>query len=225
MSGRGVGLLPAERESHGHGIRAGWEPDRCHRRRKALQTRLFSIRSRGDLRSSWPDGSLAGFSGYDRLFAGIPVRDLRGMKTSRRSSAPNPATKHADLQGLYGSDGTRTRDLRRDRPVLLVPGCPGICGDLPLQQAFSALAFRALPGVGGSVRRPPAGCARDAVVVSLGNERHKCGMVASTASSSGRIGTCAFGAALHLHCSNCARPLPAKPRATDLVAARGEAHT
>src|SRR5215218_2994168 len=116
--GRGVGLLPAERESHGHGIRAGWEPDRCQRRRKALQTLLFSIRSRGDLRSSWPDRSLAGISGYDRLCAGIPVRDLRGMKTSRRSSAPNPATKHADLQRLYGSDGTRTRDLRRDRPVL-----------------------------------------------------------------------------------------------------------
>jgi hypothetical protein len=23
---------------------------------------------------------------------------------------------------FYGSDGTRTRDLRRDRPVLVVPG-------------------------------------------------------------------------------------------------------
>jgi hypothetical protein len=27
----------------------------------------------------------------------------------------------ADLQGVYGSDGTRTRDLRRDRPVMALP--------------------------------------------------------------------------------------------------------
>jgi hypothetical protein len=25
--------------------------------------------------------------------------------------------KHGDLQRVYGSDGTRTRDLRRDRPA------------------------------------------------------------------------------------------------------------
>jgi len=31
--------------------------------------------------------------------------------------------KESDLQDVfYGSDGTRTRDLRRDRPVLVVPG-------------------------------------------------------------------------------------------------------
>jgi hypothetical protein len=34
---------------------------------------------------------------------------------SWRSIAPESATKHADLQAVfYGSDGTRTRDLRRD---------------------------------------------------------------------------------------------------------------
>jgi hypothetical protein len=43
-------------------------------------------------------------------------RDVRGMKRGRRSFAPIPATKAANLQVLYGSDGTRTRDLRRDRP-------------------------------------------------------------------------------------------------------------
>jgi hypothetical protein len=36
---------------------------------------------------------------------------------SRRSIAPDRATREADFQGLYGSDGTRTRDLRRDRHV------------------------------------------------------------------------------------------------------------
>jgi hypothetical protein len=29
---------------------------------------------------------------------------------------------YADLQDFYGSDGTRTRDLRRDSPVMVVPG-------------------------------------------------------------------------------------------------------
>ena len=47
----------------------------------------------------------------------------RDRLESRRLFAPNEATKDPDLQGVfYGSDGTRTRDLRRDRPVLVVPG-------------------------------------------------------------------------------------------------------
>ncbi len=41
------------------------------------------------------------------------ARDERG----RQSIAPSLATKDSDLQVLYGSDGTRTRDLRRDRLV------------------------------------------------------------------------------------------------------------
>ena len=159
--GCGVGL-PAERESHGHGIRAGWEPDRCQRRRKALQARLFSIRSRGDLRSSWRDGSLAGIRGYDRLCAGIPVRDLRGMKTSRRSCAPNPATKHADLQVLYGSDGTRTATsgvtvrswrLRAERGLAGIGGYsrafrPWACGDSGDLRELPAPSCRMSAGCG-----------------------------------------------------------------------------
>jgi hypothetical protein len=39
------------------------------------------------------------------------------MKRDRRSFAPERTTIHVDLQGFYGSDGTRTRDLRRDRPA------------------------------------------------------------------------------------------------------------
>jgi hypothetical protein len=48
----------------------------------------------------------------------IRGRDMRGMTKGRRSFAPDSATKDAHLQVLYGSDGTRTRDLRRDRPVI-----------------------------------------------------------------------------------------------------------
>jgi hypothetical protein len=39
------------------------------------------------------------------------------MKRSRRSFCAEPATENADLQDFSGSDGTRTRDLRRDRPA------------------------------------------------------------------------------------------------------------
>ena len=64
-----------------------------------------------------------GISGFRRLHAAIfrliLARDLRGMKRSGRSLCQIhiPA-----LQDFYGSDGTRTRDLRRDRPILVLPG-------------------------------------------------------------------------------------------------------
>ena len=41
------------------------------------------------------------------------------METGRRSFVLNRRQKDAVLQGVYGSDGTRTRDLRRDRPAFL----------------------------------------------------------------------------------------------------------
>jgi len=43
------------------------------------------------------------------------VRDRRGIHGSPRSFMPTRTTKDTELQVLYGSDGTRTRDLRRDR--------------------------------------------------------------------------------------------------------------
>src|SRR6266540_856518 len=45
-----------------------------------------------------------------------------GSEEGRRSFTSSRATKPADLQDIYsGSDGTRTRDLRRDRPVKAQP--------------------------------------------------------------------------------------------------------
>jgi hypothetical protein len=49
---------------------------------------------------------LAGITGYDPLQSVIRGRDERGMAGSRRSFAPVKATEYADLQGVYGSDGT-----------------------------------------------------------------------------------------------------------------------
>jgi hypothetical protein len=66
--------------------------------------------------------TVAGITGFDRLQLGIRGRDERGIAGSRRSLAPRRTLKLAELQVFYGSDGTRTRDLRRDRPVLALAG-------------------------------------------------------------------------------------------------------
>jgi len=87
---------------------------------------------------------------------------------SRRSFTPILATKHANLQDVFsGSDGTRTRDLRRDRPVLPLADWAGIGGDSPREQGVSLLAWRGLPGAGGNLRGPRAGPARDASLPEL----------------------------------------------------------
>ena len=91
---------------------------------------------------------------------------------SRRSHAPMLATKDPSLQDLfYGSDGTRTRDLRRDRPVLVSPGWAGIGGDRLGEQGISLMILRGLPGSGGSFRRPPAGCTRDEMLSNIATPR------------------------------------------------------
>src|SRR3954470_3464516 len=58
-----------------------------------------------DRRLFRPAAQLAGITGSDRLPAGIPVRDVRGMKTGRRSFAPTPATKEAICRYLAGATG------------------------------------------------------------------------------------------------------------------------
>ena len=70
-----------------------------------------------------------------------------------------------------GSDGTRTRDLRRDRPVLVVPGWAAIGGDYRRARDFSPGGLRGLAGARRSFRRPPAGCTRDGCIASTVNKR------------------------------------------------------
>jgi hypothetical protein len=48
---------------------------------------------------------------------------------------------------------------------MVVPGCPGVGGDLPLQRGFPAAGLRGSPTPCGSFRRPRAGSARDDIVV------------------------------------------------------------
>jgi len=77
-------------------------------------------------RPRWPVIRFAGLSGYNPLPAGIPVRDVRGTKKRSAvvcASLGNKTCQFAGiLQRIHGSDGTRTRDLRRDRPVMALAG-------------------------------------------------------------------------------------------------------
>jgi hypothetical protein len=111
---------------------------RSPRSTKPLQTRSIGIPLAEDGRRCGRSSSLRGLpapGGSERLF---PARDERGMKRSRRSFAPSPATKRSPLQGFYGSDGTRTRDLRRDRPVMVLPDWAGVGGDLRRSRSITA---------------------------------------------------------------------------------------
>jgi hypothetical protein len=85
-------------------------------------------------------------------------RRSRGIGTSSRE------TRAEQGEERDGSDGTRTRDLRRDRPVMALQGSAGIGGDSRREQGLSTLAFRGLAGVGDGLREPRAGSARDAAL-------------------------------------------------------------
>jgi hypothetical protein len=102
--------------------RCGMAADRVSRPAESLEIRAFPTSQPSDVRRCGQSSALRGFAAPGGLGWLFPVRDERGMKRSRRSFASRATAKDADLQVLYGSDGTRTRDLRRDRPVMAVPG-------------------------------------------------------------------------------------------------------
>jgi hypothetical protein len=124
---------------------------------RRVRAALCSSRPEGWCTSRCPPHS--GITGYKRLAAGIPGKSRAGCarKRSRRSSTPSSVTKIAICRYFTGSDGTRTRDLRRDRPVIALPGLSGDMRGSPREQDFPTLPLRGFGGTGGSFRRPPAG--------------------------------------------------------------------
>src|SRR6266540_2036704 len=115
------------------------------------------------------------------------LREECGIERSRRSFAPDRTTKEGNLQDVfYGSDGTRTRDLRRDRPLLgtrrlatmdaqSLYSC-GFRGSRPFHSAWlSEAGFRRLVPVErvmGAHRRTRTMCARFAWWIM-----HPCGAI------------------------------------------------
>jgi hypothetical protein len=84
-----------------------------------------------------------------------------------RASRHGSRAATAGLVRRDGSDGTRTRDLRRDGPVLVLPGWPGMTGDLREKQGSPPVVLRGFAGAGKSFRRPRAGYVRDASLTRL----------------------------------------------------------
>jgi hypothetical protein len=65
-------------------------------------------------------------------------RRFENRVCNRRRSGVKQGNKICLFAGtFYGSDGTRTRDLRRDRPVLVSPALPGMGGDFRRERASS----------------------------------------------------------------------------------------
>jgi hypothetical protein len=96
---------------------------------------------------------------------GFALRDQRRRPVgNRRSPPPRLTTEDLDLQDVFnGSDGTRTRDLRSDRPVLVVPGSAGIGGDSCREQGFREPPCgdpRASAGACGGLLRDERGMTR-----------------------------------------------------------------
>jgi hypothetical protein len=83
---------------------------------KLCKKPIFPLLS-ADLRLSGRNQGLRELAALAGFVRGFPVRDVRGIEGGRRSFASKLTTKDGDLQVFYGSDGTRTRDLRRDRLV------------------------------------------------------------------------------------------------------------
>jgi hypothetical protein len=63
-----------------------------------------------------------GITGYARLLAAICRLIPVGSARDEKKPTVDMSNKYAGVQEFYGSDGTQTRDLRRDRPVKVLPG-------------------------------------------------------------------------------------------------------
>src|SRR5947208_11823679 len=64
----------------------------------------------------------AGFPATAASLRGFPADSRAGSARDGKKPAVVTSNTSIDLQGFYGSDGTRTRDLRRDRPVMALAG-------------------------------------------------------------------------------------------------------
>jgi hypothetical protein len=70
---------------------------------------------------TWPIATVVA-DAFCAVFARFPVASSTRVCGMRASPLSTQATQYAYLQAFCsGSDGTRTRDLRRDRPVLALP--------------------------------------------------------------------------------------------------------
>ncbi len=108
----------------------------------------------------------SGCRGRSSSSGDLPARfgSLRRFQADSRAGSARDEKKPAvvmsktytDLQDFYGSDGTRTRDLRRDRPF---------------RASFRAAGFRAEAGIDGRFRLKSAPSGRACACGALADER------------------------------------------------------
>jgi hypothetical protein len=144
---------------------------------------LLSDRRRSSL--PFPHARIVPFPGRVAPRLELPALLLRGLrflsfpgetKPIAARAPPGPirnagrllARLHRPPAGTLkdGSDGASTRDLRRDRPVLVSPGGAGIDGDSRREQALSTLPLRDL--------RAPAGASGGLLRDLCGMRRCRC---------------------------------------------------
>jgi hypothetical protein len=68
-----------------------------------------------DRRLSWPVILFRGLAARSGSLRRFQADSRAGSARDEKKPAVDMSNTSTDLQGFYGSDGTRTRDLRRDR--------------------------------------------------------------------------------------------------------------
>ncbi len=116
ISGEGtslrIGLLPRDRQGMAS----------CLRSRKCLQAGRLCSRTLADLRPPRPGILLRRLPATAGSLRRFQADSCAGSPRDEKKPAVVLSNTYADLQVFYGSDGTRTGDLRRDRPVWRLRG-------------------------------------------------------------------------------------------------------
>src|SRR5919198_3841162 len=84
--------------------------------RSACKRASLCDRARHDLRLSWPVIPFRGLAARPGSLRQFQADSRAGSARDEKKPAVVMSNTSIDLQVFYGSDGTRTRDLRRDRP-------------------------------------------------------------------------------------------------------------
>jgi hypothetical protein len=106
---------------------------RCIARSGAQREQLPG--SGSSIRLAAPAGTSETTTVTQALFLPVARRNAARLLRGSARFAPIKTTEDANLQVLYGNDGTRTRDLRRDRPVPAQPPQPAPTREYRLEQA------------------------------------------------------------------------------------------
>jgi hypothetical protein len=118
------------------GMCTGCSPRLLSERAKCLQISVFCVRPPEDLRLVRPVVLLRGLPATAGSLRRFQADSRAGSTRDEKKPAVVMLNTYADLQDFYGSDGTRTRDLRRDRPVRARPTQLASAWNYRLEQAF-----------------------------------------------------------------------------------------